>query len=155
MELSCSNIKKELYLRKYNPTLPSSRPKKQKNPPCKKLFIFPEMGLCNSNIKKILIFSQNKAFLTIPEMERYTFHTKSTAPPSPHPHPKKEPNPGKLTYISGNRSPKILKGNLQSLKIKKLLYIFLERTQVFHIIIISFRSIVVFSILKKLLFFIF
>ena len=113
------------------------------------------MGLSNSNIKKILIFSQNKAFLTIPEMERYTFHTKSTAPPSPHPHPKKESNPGKLTYISGNRSPKILKGNLQSLKIKKLLYIFLERTQVFHIIIISFRSIVVFSILKKLLFFIF
>ena len=151
MELSSNNIKKELYLRKYNPTLPSSSPKNKKYPPCKKLLIFPEMGLSNSNIKKILIFSQKKAFLTFPEMEPYTFHTKST----PHPHPKKEPNPGKLTYTSGNRSPKILKGNLQSLKIKKLLCIFLERTQVFQIILIFFRSIIVFSILKKLSFFIF
>ena len=91
MELSSNNIKKELYLRKYNPTLPSSSPKNKKYPPCKKLLIFPEMGLSNSNIKKILIFSQNKAFLTIPEMERYTFHTKSTAPPPPTLTPKKNP----------------------------------------------------------------
>ena len=75
--------------------------------------------------------------------------------PLPHPYPKKEPNAGKLTYTSGNRSPKILKGNLQSLKIKKVLCIFLERTQVFQIILIFFRSIIVFSILKKLSFFIF
>ena len=89
MELSSNNIKKELYLRKYNPTLPSSSPKNKKYPPCKKLLIFPEMGLSSSNIKKILIFSQKKAFLTFPEMEPYTFQTNFT--PSPTPTPKKNP----------------------------------------------------------------
>ena len=44
MELSCSNIKKELYLRKYNPTLPSSRPKKQKKSTLQKTLYFSGNG---------------------------------------------------------------------------------------------------------------
>ena len=56
--------------------------KKQKNPSRKKFLIFPEMKLSSSNIKKILIFSQKKAFLIFsqekvflifPEINNFTF----------------------------------------------------------------------------------
>ena len=59
--------------------------KNKKNPPQKKFLIFLEMELSNSNIKKILIFSQKKtfpifsqknAFLNVPEMELCTFQPK-------------------------------------------------------------------------------
>ena len=67
------------------------------------------MGLSNSNIKKILIFSQNKAFLTIPEMERYTFHTKSTAPPLSPPSPQKRTQPGKINLYFRKQKPQNIK----------------------------------------------
>ena len=115
MELSTSNIKKIiltfpqkklLYFLKRkliiffyisgNGTLHFSAQaqKNRKNPPRKKFLIFLEMELSNSNIKKILIFSQKKTFpifsqkkvllifsqkktfLNVPEMELCTFQPK-------------------------------------------------------------------------------
>ena len=61
----------------------TSQPKPPKNP--QKFFTFLEMESSSSNIKKILIFSQkkafpifsqNKAFLIFPEMEPCTFQPK-------------------------------------------------------------------------------
>ena len=51
-------------------------PKKQKKFTRKKFLIFPEMELSSSNIKKILIFSQKKAFYIFLETEPGTFQPK-------------------------------------------------------------------------------
>ena len=82
MELSCCNIKKFLYFLKgklllyfgkQNPALPSLNTKKSTR---KKFLVFPEMELSSSNIKKILILSQKKAFLIFLETKPCTFHPK-------------------------------------------------------------------------------
>ena len=54
----------------------------------KKILIFPEMELSSSNIKKILIFSQKKAFLILfsPSLKSKKIH------------------PGKIYYTSGNKN---------------------------------------------------
>ena len=72
MELSCSSIKKLisllkgkplLYFRKWSPALSIPNPNKLEKPIRKKFLIFAVMELSSSNIEKILIFSQKKAFL--------------------------------------------------------------------------------------------
>ena len=56
----------------YGATWRTFRPKLE-NPPRKKFLMFQEMELFDSKIKKILTFSQKKAFLIFPEMEPCTF----------------------------------------------------------------------------------
>ena len=53
---------------------PSS--KTDKNPPRKIFCIFQEMELCDSKIKKFLIFSEKKAFLIFLDMEPCTSQAK-------------------------------------------------------------------------------
>ena len=48
----------------------------QKEPSRKKFHIFLEIDFSSSNIKKILIFSQKKAFFIFPEMKSCTFQSK-------------------------------------------------------------------------------
>ena len=50
--------------------------KKKTNPPQANFFIFQEMELSNSNIKKLIVFSQKKAFFIFPEMESCSFQPK-------------------------------------------------------------------------------
>ena len=91
----------------------------------KKNCVFPKMELSNPNIKKILMFSQKRSCLYVSG----------------------KGNPEKILYISG--------GNLQTLKIKKILhfsklkhFLYLQQSVFSH-------SIIFFSILNRLLFFIF
>ena len=84
---------------------------KKKNPPRKKFLIFQEMELSDSKIKKILIFSQKKAFHIFPEMElpyisgngglkniSYIFSKESFSYISGN------GNPEEILQISGNRT---------------------------------------------------
>ena len=58
-------------------TYQSQPPKnKKKNPPRKKFYIFSGKEFSCSDIKKILIFSQRKAFLIFSQMKLCTFHPK-------------------------------------------------------------------------------
>ena len=54
------------------------------------------MELPSSNIKKVLIFSQKKAFLIFPEMKSCTFQPNSK---------NEKIHPGKIAYNSGNGNP--------------------------------------------------
>ena len=49
---------------------------KKTNPPQANFFIFQEMELSNSNIKKLIVFSQKKAFFIFPVMESCSFQPK-------------------------------------------------------------------------------
>ena len=55
------------------------------------------MELSGSNIKKVLTFSQKKAFLIFPEVESSTFQ--------PRLKKIKKSNPRKTSYASGNGNP--------------------------------------------------
>ena len=50
--------------------------KKKTNPPQANFFMFQEMELSNSNIKKLIVFSQKKSFFIFPEMESCSFQPK-------------------------------------------------------------------------------
>ena len=53
------------------------KPKLEKKPPPQVNFlIFQEIELPNSNIKKLIVFSQKKAFFIFPEMESCSFQPK-------------------------------------------------------------------------------
>ena len=65
MELYSSNMKKSLYFQKWNPALFSPSSKNKKSPPREKFLILHE----TEAPKKLLIFSQKKAFLTFRETE--------------------------------------------------------------------------------------
>ena len=64
------------------------------------------MELSSSNIKKIIILSQKKAFLIFPEMESCIFSPSSKT---------KKIQPDKISYTSGKQNP------------EKMSYIFLKR----------------------------
>ena len=51
-------------------------PKKSKKLHRKKILVFPKMVLCRPNVKKIIIFSQKKAFAIFPKTDHCTFQPK-------------------------------------------------------------------------------
>ena len=57
-------------------SFPSPSPKNPEKSTPNKIPYISENGLSSSNIKKILIFSQKKAFLIFSEMEPCTFQSK-------------------------------------------------------------------------------
>ena len=103
-------------------------PKKQTNPPPKIFLLFPEMERSSSNMKNILIFSQKKAFVIFSQ-EIKIIHPVKICYASGNENTKKTSyifSKESCFYISGNENSKkafyISGGNLQGLKIKKMLY---------------------------------
>ena len=108
-ELSSNNIKKELYLRKYNPTLPSSRPKKTKKiHPAKNSLYFRKWDFVTLILKRFLYFLKTKPFLQFQKWNA-TLSTPSPPRPLPPPSPQKRTQPGKINLYFRKQKPQNIK----------------------------------------------